>query len=83
MNHSLSLSLSLSGPLDRVRVDALLQHLPQRAHLAKLGYVLHGLGDGEVHLLLGGESEFREEREHKKQIMLGTHFEGPRGNALQ
>ena len=38
------------GPLDRLDVDALLHHLPQRAHLAQPVDVVGARVDGVVHL---------------------------------
>mmetsp|Transcript_6707 Transcript_6707/g.14649 ORF Transcript_6707/g.14649 Transcript_6707/m.14649 type:complete len:368 (-) Transcript_6707:290-1393(-) len=43
-------------PVDRLDVDPLLHHLPQRAHLAKPVHVLDAHLDGVVHLRLGREA---------------------------
>jgi len=43
------------APLNALDVNALLHHLPQRAHLAQLLNMLHCQGDRAVHLSLGGK----------------------------
>ena len=43
-------------PADRLEVDAFLDHLVQRAHVAELLDGLDDATDGEVNLLLGGEA---------------------------
>eukprot|EP00191_Tetraselmis_sp_GSL018_P001362 CAMPEP_0177596546 /NCGR_PEP_ID=MMETSP0419_2-20121207/11152_1 /TAXON_ID=582737 /ORGANISM="Tetraselmis sp., Strain GSL018" /LENGTH=381 /DNA_ID=CAMNT_0019088489 /DNA_START=305 /DNA_END=1451 /DNA_ORIENTATION=- len=46
---------SVLRPLDALQVDALLHHLPQRAHLPQLVHVGDRRLDGSVDLLLGAE----------------------------
>jgi hypothetical protein len=41
------------APLDGLEVDALLDHLPQGAHLAQLGHVVHRQLHRAVHLCAG------------------------------
>jgi hypothetical protein len=47
---------SVLRPLDGLEVDALLHHLPQRAHLAQLGHMRHRLLNSTLHLSIGGET---------------------------
>ena len=45
----------MGAPLDAVQVDALLDHLPQRAHVQEVLDVLSDLLDRVIDFFIGGE----------------------------
>ena len=75
------------GPLDRLDVDALLHHLPQRAHLAQAVDVMGARVDGVVHFFLGAEPTDAEADGGVRHVLLhaerAQHVRGLEGGLVR
>ena len=60
------------SPFDRLEIDALLNHLPQRTHVAQLLDMLDGLARRIVDLILGGKAANAEANRRVCQVVVGT-----------